>query len=40
LFPIIAVLVYVLGSMLINSLLNGAEFTLQALFSDVGMQQQ
>jgi hypothetical protein len=40
LFPIIAVLVYVLGSMLINSLLNGAEFTLQALFGDMGMQQQ
>ena len=40
LFPIIAILVFVLGSMLINSLLNGAEFTLQALFSDMGMQQQ
>lgn len=40
LFPIIAILVFVLGSMLINSLLNGAEFTLQALFGDMGMQQQ
>ena len=39
-FPIIAILVFVLGSMLINSLLNGAEFTLQALFGDMGMQQQ
>ena len=40
LFPIIAILVFVLGSMLINSLLTGAEFTLQALFGDMGMQQQ
>ena len=39
-FPIIAILVFVLGSMLINSLLTGAEFTLQALFGDMGMQQQ
>lgn len=40
LFPIIAILVFVLGSMLVNSLLTGAEFTLQALFGDMGMQQQ
>ena len=40
LFPIIAILVFVLGSMLVNSLLSGAEFTLQALFGDMGMQQQ
>jgi hypothetical protein len=40
LFPIIAILVYVLGSMLINSLLNGAEFTLQALTGAIGLQQQ
>ncbi len=40
LFPMIAILVFVLGAMLVNSLLNGAAFTLQALFSDLGMQPQ
>ena len=40
LFPIIAILVFVLGSMLVNSLLAGAQFTLQALWGDMGMQAQ
>jgi hypothetical protein len=40
LLPVIAILVYVLGSMLVNSLVTGAEFTLQALFADTGLQPQ
>jgi hypothetical protein len=38
LFPIIAILVYVLGPMLIIWLLAGAQFTFEALFNDLGIQ--
>ena len=37
LLPLIAVLVYVLGSIAINSLAAGAGFTVQALLYDIGM---
>jgi hypothetical protein len=39
-FPIIAILVFVLGTMLVNSLLSGADFTLQALLGDMSMHAQ
>jgi uncharacterized membrane protein YvlD (DUF360 family) len=39
-FPVIAVLVYVLGIMLITALFSGAQFTLQSLLSDLGLQAQ
>jgi hypothetical protein len=37
LLPLIAILVFLLGEVVLNSLLAGAEFTLQALLDDVGM---
>jgi uncharacterized membrane protein YvlD (DUF360 family) len=39
-FPIIAFLVYVLGTLIIIWLFEGAQFTLQALLTDVGIQPQ
>jgi hypothetical protein len=40
LFPLIAILVYILGFILIAALLGGAQFTFQALFADLGIQAQ
>jgi uncharacterized membrane protein YvlD (DUF360 family) len=39
-FPLIALLVYVLGMVLIFVLFGGAQFTVQALLSDIGVQPQ
>jgi uncharacterized membrane protein YvlD (DUF360 family) len=39
-FPLIALLVYVMGILLIFGLLGGAEFTVQALLADFGLQPQ
>ena len=40
LFPIIAILVYVLSMLIVIWLFEGAQFTLQALFADLGIQPQ
>ncbi len=38
LLPLLAIVVYVVGAMLLNSLLAGAEFTLQALFANMNLR--